>query len=153
MMIVYLGGTPLGMCHKTDPTGDDEHHAATIPEHAVARGKPVPQDVGDELIRRTFRFFFDEAFCDPASARARLEAAMRSRSPLPLVIPGLSYTGARFIVSDLTITTIKTDRSGRPVRIEASIGLMEAPRQGAGELIGAAIASTANAAANVLLRQ
>lgn len=154
MPTIYLGTIPLGQNHMTGPTEDDEYLAATLPEHAVARGKPVIQDVGDELDQREFRFFFDESFCNVAAEYGKLRAALISRSALPLVTPSLGYAGARYMVQELVVRSMATTSSGRMTRIEATVSLIEAPRSaGFGGLIGQAIGLATNAALNVVGRR
>ena len=84
-------------------------------------------EIGEELDYQTFEFFFEETFCDPAAEKARLETALDLKTPLPLMLASGGFDGKRFTVDALTITVQQTDRSGRVVRIEATMTLREAP--------------------------
>ena len=131
-MYVIFGSFRLGVDHLTGATAEDEVRSATNVEHAVARGKPVVQRVGKERDRLTFGFFFDEGFCSPAAEYARLEAAFESGTPGPLVVPGRAYRGRSFLVEGLSGKVEATSRSGRVVRVSATIELKEDPRSGGG---------------------
>lgn len=146
-MIAYFGLIPLGTDHLTGPTADTEEFRNVFAEHDVTRGKPMLQDIGAELDTRSFSFFFDEGFCNPSVEYARLKAAQLSKTPAPLVIPGAGYRGQIYVVERLRVRAQATTRSGRLVRLDATIDLIEAPR-GAGVLgaIAAAVAIGSTAA-------
>ena len=145
MFFMWLGDIMFGADVMTGPTGSDETLGNTINEHQVVRGKPVLQDAGEENDRRSFRFFFDETFCDPAAQYALLHAARASRSALPLVHGNGAYLGKHYVVKSVRITHRKTAASGRPVRIEGELELLEAPGLSftLGGIIGLATAALA----------
>ena len=68
MLLSYLGDIILGTFGSNDyltgPTSDKLKHKNTWARHDVIRGKPVLQEIGQELDERTFGFFFDETFCN-----------------------------------------------------------------------------------------
>lgn len=130
MITHWLGSIPFGSDALTGPTGQTIDRANTFAEYAVTRGKPVVHEVGEELDYQTFEFFFDETFCDPSAEKARLETALALKTPLPLMLASGGYNGTRFVVDALAITVQHTDRSGRVVRIEATMTLREAPVTG-----------------------
>lgn len=126
-MYALLGGISLGLF--TGPTAHSETEKSTFPKHNVAEGKPVPQDVGDELDTKKLSFFFDEGFCDPLAELARLRSARASRRPLAFVPGDGNYTGARYLIESIDITTKRTTPHGRVTRLEASLSLSECPVQ------------------------
>lgn len=152
-MFVFLGDFQLGTSNiMTGPTGSEEQLDNTIEEHAVVRGKPIPQDAGEELDRRSFSFFFDESFCDPQAEYYRLRAARSSRSAMPLVMANGGYLGKSYAVQSLSITHKKTTEGGSLVRLEANIDLIEAPT-GAFSIGGVGIAAIGRALINPLIRR
>ena len=152
-MFVFLGDIRLGVGNiMTGPTGSDEQLDNTIEEHAVVRGKPIPQDAGEELDRRSFEFFFDESFCDPQAEYYRLRAARSSRSAMPLVMGNGGYLGKSYAVQSLSVTHLKTTEGGSLVRLEATIDLIEAPA-GAFSIGGVGIAAIGRALINPLIRR
>lgn len=129
-MIYLLGTIPLGIQPLTGPTAHNYDRTATFAQHATTRGKPALQEIGEELDTQSFDFFFSEEFCEPAAELVKLEAAYALRSPLPLVLGNGGFSGKRYVVEHLAVTVVKTDRSGSPVRIEATIDLLEDPIAG-----------------------
>ena len=129
-MIYLFGSIPLGIAPLTGPTAHSYDRAATFAQHAPTRGKPVLQEIGEELDRKQFNFFFSEEFCTPATELAKLEAAFALKSPLPLVLGNGVFNGKRYVVDSLSITIVKTSLVGVPVRIEATITLLEDPIAG-----------------------
>lgn len=129
-MIILFGTIPLGVDPLTGPVAHTIERTATFAQHDTTRGKPALQEIGDELDTQSFDFFFSEEFCDPAAELAKLEAAYALKSPLPLVLGNGFYIGKRYVVEFLSIGIVKTNMSGSPVRVEASIGLLEDPVAG-----------------------
>ncbi len=129
-MIYLLGSIPLGLSGPTGPVGHSIERTATFAQHDTTRGKPALQAIGEELDRQTFDFFLSEEFCDPAVELAKLETAFALKSPMPLVVGNGDYTGKRYVVESLSIGITKTDRLGVPVRVEATISLLEDPIAG-----------------------
>jgi phage protein U len=129
-MIYWLGSIPLGIAGPTGPVAHSVERMATFARHDTTRGKPALQEIGEELDTQTFDFFFSEEFCEPAAELARLEAAYALKSPLPLVLGNGAYFGKRYVVESLSTAIVKTDRCGSPVRVEATIGLLEDPVAG-----------------------
>ncbi|MFD2677996.1 phage tail protein [Camelimonas lactis] len=140
----WLGPVRMGIF--TGPTAAGETAKATLARHNVATGKPVVQDVGDDLDAKKLSFFFDESFCDPVTELGQLQGAMNARQPLPYVSGGGSYTGARYLIESLDIKTLRTTPTGRVVRLEASLTLLECPVQ---DLVGLATTIARAAAAGI----
>lgn len=146
-MITWFGSIPLGTDHLTGPTADGEQLSNTFAEHKVSRGKPVLQTIGSELEKRSFSFHFDEGFCDVPAEYTRLRTAFETRSPAPLIIPGMGYRGIQYVVDGLKVTVKAKNRAGRLTRIEATIDLLEAPRTaGSFDAITSVVGSLASAA-------
>lgn len=124
-MFALLGNVRLGV--MTGPVSASESEKSTFAKHNVAEGKPVNQDMGDELDTKKLAFFFDESFCDPLAELGQLRAARAARRPLPFVPGDGNYTGARYIVEAIEITTKRATPMGRVTRLEASLTLTESP--------------------------
>jgi phage protein U len=122
-----FGSIPFGSNLLVGPIGNDITRQNTWAEHAVTRGKPVLQEIGSELDTQSFDFFFDETFCSPSAELVKLEAAFALKTPLPLVFGNGVYLGKRYVVDALDITVKKTGQTGRLVRVEATISLLESP--------------------------
>lgn len=158
-MIVLFGSIPLGVSPVTGPVVHHVGRRATWAEHPVTRGKPALQQIGDELDRQEFDFFFSEEFCNVPAELAKLEAAYALKTPLPLVFGNGVYSGLHYVVDGLDYKVRKTTRNGSPVRIEATIALLENPVLGGlFSLIrsiaqGRAPAASAGAAANPAVRR
>jgi phage protein U len=129
-MIYLLGSIPLGISTLTGPVAHDFSYANTFAQHSPTRGKPVLQEIGEELDTLNFSFFFSEEFCTPATELAKLEAAFALKTPMPLVLGNGVFNGKRYVVETLSGQIIKTDVSGSPVRVDATIGLLEDPIAG-----------------------
>lgn len=126
-MFAMFGPVIMGLDPLTMPTGLSETLGNTFAHHEVIRGKPVLQDIGRELDTRELNFFFDETFCDPEAQWAMLMACYLAKEALPL-ISGNAFDGRRFVVESLSREVEKTTRrSGRIVRIEATMCIIEAP--------------------------
>lgn len=129
-MIYLLGDIALGIAPVTGPTGHDFSMTNTFAQHAPTRGKPVLQDIGSELDTRNFDFFFSEEFCEVELEFAKLNAAFLMKTPMPLSLGSGGYDGKRYVVETLAGRIVKTGARGEPVRIEATIGLLEDPVAG-----------------------
>lgn len=127
MIFALIGDIRIGDATLTSPDGADEARKATLVRHAVATGKPVVQDMGDELDTRTLSFFFDETFCSPLAELARLEGLMRARSPVAYVGGDGAFRGKRWICANLKVETQKATPAGRATRLKVAVDLIEAP--------------------------
>lgn len=127
MAFSLLGNLRIGDATWTGPTVMSDTRKASLPEHEVARGKPVVQDTGDDLDRRSLEFFFDETFCDPASEKAKLEAAFAGRTPLAYVGGDGAFSGVRWLIEEFDCDTLTTTPGGRAVRIKIKAKMKEAP--------------------------
>lgn len=126
-MYALLGDIQIGLSPLTGPTGSEVGRSVDYAEHAVVRGTPVLQDMGDALGTRRLDFFFDEGFCDPLAELARLEAAIAARTPMALAIGDGGAQPLSYVARALSVTHRKTTAGGTVTRLEASIELTEAP--------------------------
>ncbi len=125
-MFAFLGSIAFGLDPKTGPTALSEKLGNSFARHDVIRGKPVLQDIGRELDTIALSFFFDETFCDPEPEWEKLHACYRLKEALPFVFGG-TYDGRTFVIETLEKKVQKTSRSGRVVRVEAEMSLIEEP--------------------------
>ncbi|MDE2577957.1 MAG: phage tail protein [Hyphomicrobiales bacterium] len=126
-MFAWLGSIQIGISSFTGPTGADEKTKSTFARLAVASGKPVVQDIGDELAVKKLTFFFDDSFCTPKDEIAKLEQARTSRAAMPFAYGDGTYTGAHYVVEEIDVKIKKTSPSGTLLRIEADLQLLEIP--------------------------
>ena len=127
MIFAMLGDIRIGDAVWTGPTEASETRKATLPEHKVARGKPVVQDMGDERDTKKLEFFFDETFCDAQAELDRLMGAFDDRAALPLVAGDGSFDGVRWLIEAVDVKTLKTTPMGRPVRLKVQLDMKESP--------------------------
>lgn len=127
MAYALLGDIRIGDAVWTGPTSAGEGKKAARPEHKVSRGKPVRQDIGDELDSKRLEFFFDETFCDPQAELDRLMAAYDARRGLDYVAGDGSFNGVRWVIDAMDVKTLKTTPRGRPVRMKVTLDMMEDP--------------------------
>lgn len=126
-MFALFGPVIMSLNPLTGPNKFSEKFGNSFARHDVIRGKPVVQNIGRELDTREIGFFFDETFCDPGAQWAMLYGAYLMKEALPF-IAGYSFDGRRFVIETLTLEVQKTSKSGVPVRIEATMSLIEAPQ-------------------------
>lgn len=126
-MFAWLGSIRIGSNAFTGPTSASETAKATFARHNVAEGKPVLQDMGEDLDGKKLRFFFDEAWCDPEAELGNLRSAHLARQPLPFITGAGTFTGARYVIESIDSEIKRTTLAGRTVRLEASLTLTESP--------------------------
>lgn len=148
MIAFFLGSIPFGANALVGPVGQSIEQQATYAEYAVTRGKPVLHEIGEELDTQTIDFFFSEEFCSPAAEEVKLQAAFALKTPMPLASGNGLYLGKRYVVESLSRVVRHTGRGGQVVRLEATIGLKEAPVP---DLLGQ-IASVMRAEAPAIIR-
>lgn len=163
----YFGELAMGVPNvMTGPSAATEALENTAHEHKVLRGKPILQDGGEDLDKRSFSFFFDESFCDPQDAYETLKSVVRERKAAALVFGTSGYDGKKYWPKSVSVTLQKTTASGRIVRLEATLDLIEVADgamslgSGAGAggisdigLLGAGAASLARAILNPLTKR
>ncbi len=150
-MLGLFGTSVFGIDHLTGPTADSEDKTARFARHDLVRGKPVLQDLGDDAGARQLSFFFDETFCNPEAELRKIDRAFTNRVPMRLFIDLTGFEIGVFVIERLRIARKKTSRSGRLVRVELEVELVESA-VGIGSLLGSA-AGLARAIANPILRR
>ena len=128
-MFAWLGSIRIGSNAFTGPVSASETAKTTFARHNVAEGKPVLQDMGEDLGGKKLKFFFDEAWCEPEEELGRLRSAQMARQPLPFVSGGGSFSGARYVIESIDSEIRRTTIAGRTVRLEAALTLTESPVQ------------------------
>ncbi len=108
----------------------DFSYANTFASTLQHAARPVLQEIGEELDTRNFSFSFRRSFAIRPPNWRSLKQPLRLKTPLPLVLGNGVFNGKRYVVESLSGQIIKTSRSGAPVRIEATIGLLEDPVAG-----------------------
>lgn len=150
-MLGLFGTSIIGTDHLTGPTSDSEAKTARFARHDLVRGKPAIQDLGNDAGTKSLRFFFDETFCNPQAELRKIDLAFQGRVPMRLFFDLAGFDIGVFLIESLRIERQKTTRSGRLVRVDIEVELLEASL-GLGGLLGAA-AGIARAIANPALRR
>lgn len=150
-MLGLFGTSIIGTDPLTGPTSDSEDKAARFARHDLVRGKPALQDLGNDAGTKRLGFFFDETFCDPQAELRKIDLAFQGRVPMRLFFDLRGFELGLFLIERLRIERQKTTPSGRVVRIELEVELIESAA-GLGGLPGAA-AGIARAIANPILRR
>jgi hypothetical protein len=150
-MLGLLGTTIIGTDHLTGPTSDSEGTSARFARHDLVRGKPVLQDLGNDASNKQLSFFFDETFCDPQAELRKIDLAFQGRVPMRLFFDLRGFDVGVFLIERLQIKRQKTAPSGRVVRIELEVALVESVAS-RGRPLGAA-ADVARAIANPIVRR
>ena len=143
MAFALLGDIVIGGGVWTGPNRAQESRKASLVEHKVSRGKPVVQDMGDELDSKSLEFFFDETFCEPLDELSKLEGAFASRSPLAYVSGDGAFSGVSYIIEEFSVDTLKTTPNGRPVRLKIAVKMKEIPAPSPLDVFSAIAAASA----------
>jgi hypothetical protein len=150
-MLGLFGTSIIGTDHLTGPVSDGEDKTARFARHDLVRGKPVLQDLGNDAGSKQLNFFFDETFCDPQSELRKIELAFAARVPMKLFLDLIGFEVGVFLIERLRIKRQKTSPSGRVVRIELEVEMVESAIS-LGGLLGAA-AGIVRAISNPILRR
>jgi len=150
-MLGVLGDILIGTEPLTGPTGDEEERAARFARHEVLRGRPILQDLGNDAGSKRLTFFFDETFCDPAAELRRLNAAFAARLPMQLFFDLQGFQLGTYLIERMRIERQKTAPSGRLVRVNIEVDLIESVTGVGGPLGG--LLSGLQSVANPLLKR
>jgi phage protein U len=104
--------------------GMETRLSADYAEHSLIGQKPRLQFTGDGAAEIRIDLAFHAAYCNPAAEFARLELAMQAHRALAFVLGSGEYKG-RYVITELSATARQTDKRGRLVALEASMGLKE----------------------------
>lgn len=102
----------------------DEKFSYSFAEHQVIEGKPLLQFIGDNLDEANISLRFHFTFCDPEAQFNLLKAEAARHEALPLVFANGKYLG-RYVVTEISKTTVMTADNGNPLCIEARLQLKE----------------------------
>jgi hypothetical protein len=150
-MLGLFGTSVIGTNPMTGPNSDSEDKAARFVRHDLLRGKPALQDLGNDAGSKQLSFFFDETFCDPAAELRKIDLAFQGRVPMRLFFDLTGFEVGVFLIEQLRINRQQTTPSGRLVRVEVDVELVESAI-GLGGALGAA-AGIARALSNPILRR
>lgn len=109
---------------KYHPGRQDERSGADYAQHALIQGKPRAEWVGDSLDELTLELTLHSMLVDPEEQIRRLKAAKSAHEPLPYVLGSGDYRGI-YLLTEVAVTTRKTDAEGRLVVATVSINLLE----------------------------
>ncbi len=150
-MLGLFGTSVIGTDHLTGPRSDSESKSARFARHELVRGKPALQDLGNDAGAKQLRFFFDETFCNPEAELRKIDLAFQGRVPMRLFFDLTGFEVGVFLIERLRIQRKQISPSGRLVRVEIEVELVESAI-GLGGLLGAA-AGIARAIFNPVLRR
>lgn len=150
-MLGLFGTSIIGTGHLTGPTSDSEEKAARFVRHDLVRGTPALQDLGNDANVKKLKFFFDEAFCNPEAELRKIDLAFEGRVPMRLFFDLVGFEVGVFLIERLRIERQQTSPSGRLVRVELEVELIESSMS-LGGLLGAA-AGVVRALVNPLVRR
>lgn len=107
-----------------DLTDFDETHAADFAEHAVLKGKPRLQAMGEKLTELNFAIRLHHTLGGVERRYQELLGAKSKQAALPLIIGRGKYKG-NFVITDISSVTLFTDKFGNALCREMNINLLE----------------------------
>ena len=133
-MYFMLGNIAFEPVNLTDFS---ETHSADFAEHAVLKGKPRLQAMGEKLSELSFAIRLHHKIGGVESRYQALLAAKAKQDALALMW-GSKYKG-NFVITDISSTTLFTDGKGNALAREMNISLREFVGNGQNSLLGAAL--------------
>ena len=133
-MYFMLGNIAFEPVNLTDFS---ETHSADFAEHAVLKGKPRLQAMGEKLTEFSFSIRLHHKIGGVESRYQALLAAKAKQEALALMW-GSKYKG-NFVITDISSTTLFTDGKGNALAREMNISLKEFVGNGQAGLLGAAL--------------
>ena len=107
-----------------DLTDFNETHAADFAEHAVLKGKPRLQAMGEKLTELNFSIRLHHTLGGVERRYQELLGAKSKQAALPLIIGRGKYKG-NFVITDISSVTLFTDKLGNALCREMNISLRE----------------------------
>lgn len=107
-----------------DLTDFNETHAADFAEHAVLKGKPRLQAMGEKLTELNFAIRLHHTLGGVERRYQELLGAKSKQAALPLIIGRGKYKG-NFVITDISSVTLFTDKFGNALCREMNINLQE----------------------------
>ena len=133
-MYFMLGNIAFEPVNLTD---FNETHSADFAEHAVLKGKPRLQAMGEKLTEFSFAIRLHHKIGGVESRYQSLLSAKAKQDALALMW-GSKYKG-NFVITDISSTTLFTDGKGNALAREMNISLKEFVGDGQAGLLGAAL--------------
>ena len=133
-MYFMLGNIAFEPVNLTD---FNETHSADFAEHAVLKGKPKLQAMGEKLTDLSFAIRLHHKIGGVESRYQSLLSAKAKQDALALMW-GSKYKG-NFVITDISSTTLFTDGKGNALAREMNISLREFVGNGQNSLLGAAL--------------
>lgn len=133
-MYFMLGNIAFEPVNLTD---FNETHSADFAEHAVLKGKPKLQAMGEKLTDLSFAIRLHHKIGGVESRYQSLLSAKTKQDALALMW-GSKYKG-NFVITDISSTTLFTDGKGNALAREMNISLKEFVGNGQAGLLGAAL--------------
>lgn len=107
-----------------DLTGFNESHSADFAEHAVLKGKPRLQAMGEKLTELSFAIRLHHKIGGVEKRYQALLSAQAKQEAMPLIIGRGKYKG-NFVITDISSATLFTDKFGNALAREMNITLRE----------------------------
>jgi len=134
-MYFMLGNIAFEPVNLTDFS---ETHSADFAEHAVLKGKPRLQAMGEKLRELSFAIRLHHKIGGVESRYQALLAAKAKQEALALIWGAGKYKG-NYVITDIYSTTLFTDAKGNALCREMTISLTEFVGNGQNSLLGAAL--------------
>ncbi|OOF44034.1 hypothetical protein BKK51_10230 [Rodentibacter trehalosifermentans] len=134
-MYFMLGNIAFEPVNLTDFS---ETHSADFAEHAVLRGKPRLQAMGEKLTELSFAIRLHHKIGGVESRYQALLAAKAKQEALALIWGAGKYKG-NYVITDISSTTLFTDAKGNALAREMNISLTEFVGSSTQGLLGAAL--------------
>ena len=134
-MYFMLGNIAFEPVNLTDFS---ETHSADFAEHAVLKGKPRLQAMGEKLTEFSFAIRLHHKIGGVESRYQALLAAKAKQEALALIWGTGKYKG-NYVIADISSTTLFTDAKGNALAREMNISLKEFVGNGQAGLLGAAL--------------
>ena len=107
-----------------DLTDFNESHSAEFAEHAVLKGKPRLQAMGEKLTELRFAIRLHHKIGGVEKRYQALLSAKAKQDAMPLIIGRGKYKG-NFVITDISSVTLFTDKFGNALAREMNISLRE----------------------------
>lgn len=134
-MYFMLGNIAFEPVNLTDFS---ETHSADFAEHAVLKGKPRLQAMGEKLTEFSFAIRLHHKIGGVESRYQALLAAKAKQEALALIWGAGKYKG-NYVITDISSTTLFTDAKGNALAREMNISLREFVGNSQNSLLGAAL--------------
>ena len=134
-MYFMLGNIAFEPVNLTDFS---ETHSADFAEHAVLKGKPRLQAMGEKLTEFSLAIRLHHKIGGVESRYQALLAAKAKQEALALIWGTGKYKG-NYVITDISSTTLFTDAKGNALAREMNISLREFVGNGQNSLLGAAL--------------